>query len=420
MPTDEPSEVVYVSQGPLGAEVAKSKLESLGIPVMLRYQSIGRVLGLTVDGLGRVDVLVPIEYVMIAKEALEGECIMLDRLLVDDFWPRSELVVPEHEVPRAKFTAIDAHNHLPIDDPRMEGVDLDQFVSMMDALNVQTVVNLSGGTGPFLERTLDKLDRAYPGRFVTFCNVDWSGVGGEGWTERAAEQLEAHVRTGARGLKIFKQLGLHWRDTDGRLVMPDDPRISGLWDKAGELDVPVLIHTADPVAFFTPLDRFNEGRGTLLRRPEWYFYGRDFPSFDDLIASLYRLIEAHPDTTFITAHAGCYSENLGFVSEMLDKYPNLYTDFSARASQLGRAPYSARAWFLKYSDRILFGTDNRPSVEMYRSWFRFVETADEYFDQSPPPSGGPVRPWKLYGVYLPDEVLRKVYYENAARLLKLA
>ncbi|MCD6291366.1 MAG: amidohydrolase family protein [Anaerolineae bacterium] len=344
---------------------------------------------------------------------------MRDVLLVEDYQPRSELVVPEHHVSRAKFPVVDAHNHLPVWDERMRGVDLNDLVRMMDYLNVATIVNLSGGTGDRLKESVEKLDAAYPGRFVTFCNVDWAGLGEPGWTDKAVARLEADVKAGARGLKIFKRLGLQVRDVDGRLVMPDDSRIADLWKKAAELGIPVLIHTADPVAFFRPLDRFNERWDELHGHPDWHFYGPEFPSFQELIESLYRLIEAHPNTTFITAHVGCHAENLGFVSQMMDRYPNFYTDISARIAELGRAPYSARAWFLKYADRILFGTDLRPSAPMYQVHFRFLETADEYFDYAP---GAPIPPqgrWRIYGVYLPDEVLRKVYGENATRLLKL-
>ena len=340
---------------------------------------------------------------------------MQDRLLASDLMPRSELVVPEHEVPRSKFLAIDTHNHLPIDQPERQSADLGELVRDMDLLNVRTIVNLTGGFGDTLKRTLEQRDQAYPGRFVSFCNVDWSGLGGRGWAERATAQIEDDVKAGARGLKIFKELGLRWRDQANKLVMPNDPRIAPIFAKAAEMDVPVLIHSADPVAFFRPLDRFNERRDGLLRRPEWHFYGAEFPSFQELIDALYRTIEAHPETTFITAHVGCYAENIGFVSQMLDRYPNLYTDFSARIADLGRAPYSARALFLKHADRIVFGTDNRPTIPMYQTHFRFLETADEYFDYRP---GQPGR-WKLYGVFLPDDVLEKVYSRNPARLLKL-
>ncbi|MFO7916869.1 MAG: amidohydrolase family protein [Anaerolineae bacterium] len=357
---------------------------------------------------------------------------MRDTLLATDFTPRSQLVVPEHTVPRARFPAIDAHNHLPMhsraqqlnllpaEGEEEQGLNVDQLVREMDALNVQAIVNLSGSTGDALEQNLRALDRTRPGRFVTFCNVDWTGVGSSEWAERTAAQLEADVEAGARGLKIFKRLGLEARDGDGKLVMPDDPRIGPLWEKAAALDIPVLIHTADPVAFFRPLDRFNERWDELHRHPEWHFYGPQYPSFEELIDSLYRLVAAQPDTSFITAHVGCYPENLDFVSRMLEKYPNLYTDISARIAELGRAPYSARDWFLEYTDRMLFGTDQRPSIPMYRTHFRFLETADEYFDYAPEADIPPQGRWKIYGVDLPDDVLQKVYHDNAASLLGLA
>jgi predicted TIM-barrel fold metal-dependent hydrolase len=344
---------------------------------------------------------------------------MRDTLLAADLQPRSELVVPEHAVPRAKYPAVDAHNHLPVDHPRMRGTDIAQMVREMDLLNVQAIVNLSGSTGETLQRNLDGLDHAFPGRFVTFCNVDWEGVGGPGWTEGAVAALRRDVAAGARGLKIFKDLGLTVHDTAGQTVMPDDPRLFDLWDAAGALSVPVLIHSADPVAFFRPLDRLNERWDELHRHPDWHFYGPEFPTFEDLIAALYRLIEAHPGTTFITAHAGCYPENLAFVSEMMARHPNMHTDFSARIAELGRAPYSSREWFLRFADRIVFGTDTTPRIPMYRTHFRFLETADECFDYAPDADIPPQGRWRIYGVFLPDEVLKKVYHDNAAALLKM-
>ncbi len=340
-------------------------------------------------------------------------------LLAADLRPRSELIVPQHPIARAKYSAIDTHNHLPIDRLRAHGFDVAQLVREMDLLNVQAIVNLSGGSGDELERNLDGLDRAHPGRFHTFCNVTWLGVGGSGWLDGALHALEADRAAGARGLKVFKDLGLQVRDVAGALVMPDDPRIAPLWDKAAELGMPVLIHVADPVAFFRPLDRYNERWDELHHHPDWHFYGPEFPPFGTLIASLYRLIEAHPGTTFITAHVGCFPENLGFVSKMLDKYPNMVTDFSARIAELGRAPYSAREWFCQYSDRIVFGTDEAPRLAMYQTHFRFLETADEYFDYEAYSEIPPQGRWKIYGVHLPDDVLRAIYTDNPRRLLGL-
>ncbi len=342
---------------------------------------------------------------------------MRNFLLVEDFQPRSELVVPSHPVRRAKFPVVDVHNHLT--HPGFPDPDLDELLPEMDRINVATIVNLSGRSGDTLQRNLDRFDRAHPGRFATFCNVDWTGVGGNGWLEKAVAGLEADVKAGAKGFKVFKDLGLHVRDTRGHLVMPDDPRLSDLWDKAGELGVPVLIHTADPVAFFRPLDRFNERWDELHRHPDWLFYGPEFPTFMELMAALYHLIESHSKTTFITAHVGCYPENLGYVSDMLDRYPNFNTDISARLAELGRAPYSARAWFLKYADRVLFGTDVAPAAAWYQVYFRGLETADEHFDYVPEGGIPGQGRFKIYGLYLPDDVLKKVYRENAVRLLKL-
>jgi predicted TIM-barrel fold metal-dependent hydrolase len=267
---------------------------------------------------------------------------------------------------------------------------------------------------------LEKLDQAYPGRFLTYCNIDFTDLGKPGWTDARRKALEADIQAGARGLKIYKELGLIHRDQDKRLVAPDDPRLSDLWDVVGEAGLPVTIHSADPRAFFRPLDRFNERWDELHAFPNWLFYGSEFPTFEELIDSLYHLIESHPKTNFVTAHVGCYPENLGFVSQMMDRYPNFNTDISARIAELGRAPYSAREWFIKYADRILFGTDSGPSLETYQVHFRFLETADEHFIYSPhSPIGGGQGRWNIYGLSLPDEVLRKVYHDNAARLLRL-
>lgn len=344
---------------------------------------------------------------------------MTTSIFVEDFEPRSELVVAKHHIPRAKFAVVDAHNHVTYPDFGWENRDMDQVVRELDFLNVATVVNLSGLSGDSLKANLEKLDHVYPGRFVTYCNIDFSDIGKPGWTENRTAQLLADIQAGARGLKIYKELGLITRDQENQLVMPDDPRLSDLWDVVGEAGLPVTIHSADPVAFFRPLDRFNERWDELHEYPDWLFYGPQFPKFEELIEKLYHLIESHPKTNFVTAHVGCYPENLSFVSQMMDRYPNFYTDISARIAELGRAPYSAREWFIKYSDRILFGTDHGPSLPMYQTHFRFLETADEYFPYEANLSIPGQGRWNIYGMYLPDDVLRRVYHDNAARLLGL-
>ncbi len=320
---------------------------------------------------------------------------MPERIYVEEYQPRSELVVPEHPVPRAKFLAIDAHNHITHRGTGWENQDIAQVVNDLDFVNVAAVVNLSGETGDTLHRNLEKLDQVYPGRFLTYCNIDFSGLGSPGWTEARVKALRADIQAGARGLKIYKELGLVHRDQNQQLVMPDDTRLFDLWEVVGEAGLPVTIHTADPRAFFRPLDRFNERWDELHAVPEWLFYGSEFPEFEELLDHLYHLIESHPKTNFVTAHVGCYPENLGFVSKMMERYANFYTDISARIAELGRAPYSAREWFLKYPDRILFGTDASPSMAMYQLHFRFLETADEYFSYSPrSPMGGQGR-WNI-------------------------
>lgn len=344
-------------------------------------------------------------------------------LLLRDFMPRSTLETEEHVVERPKFPAIDAHNHVgfhtdafgqpvPGENPWRLG-DADALVSTMDECGIKAMANLTGRWGDDLQRLVEQFEGRYPGRFYTFTNVDWSRVNEPGFGEWAAAQLEASVGAGACGLKVFKNLGLRVRDASGRLLSPDDQRLDPLWSKAGELGVPVLIHVADPVAFFQPLDRTNPAYMSLQRRPQWHFYGPGVPSFEELVEAGIRVMARHPRTTFITAHVGWYSENLRFVGEqMLDNIPNMYTDFSARISTLGRQPYSAREFFIRYQDRIVFGTDMGPSPQMYRTFFRFLETADEYFEASP---GNPRR--RIYGLYLPDEVLEKIYHQNVERIV---
>jgi predicted TIM-barrel fold metal-dependent hydrolase len=343
---------------------------------------------------------------------------MIADLLARDLRSRPEVITAEHQVLSPRYPVIDAHNHLP-PSPNGDSKPVAALVRTMDEAGVHTVVNLSGGHGEALKRRLETYDLAYPGRYATFCNVDWAGVGDDRWAERACAQLRLDVASGARGLKVFKNLGLEHRDTAGQLIMPDDPRISDVWDQAAALSVPVLIHTADPVAFFRPLDGANERWDELQRHPEWHFYGGDYPAFDALLAALYRTIASHPNTTFITAHVGCYPENLQFVSDMLDRYPNMCTDISARFAELGRVPYSARRWFLRYADRILYGTDVAPGVAMYRNTYRFLETDDEYLDYAPGADIPPQGRWRIYGLFLPDAVLEKVYSGNASKLLRL-
>jgi predicted TIM-barrel fold metal-dependent hydrolase len=288
---------------------------------------------------------------------------------------------------------------------------------VLDACNIRTIINLDGMWGDELEANLDRYDRAHPGRFATFAQCDWRSVKQPDCGARMARQLEDSIRRGARGLKVWKTFGLVYRDAHDRLLPIDDDRLFDLWEAAGALQVPVMIHVADPVAFFQPPDRFNERWDELRAHPNWHFHNPRFPSFAELIEQFERLIARHPHTTFIGAHVGCYPENLGWVTRMLDCYPNFHVDIAARVAELGRQPYSALRLCQRHPTRILFGLDGFPPTKAaYAPYFRFLETADEHFPYSKREIGQQGR-WKIYGINLQDDILRDIYNRNAARLI---
>ena len=341
-------------------------------------------------------------------------------ILLREYRPQSRLEVEEHEVERARFAAVDAHNHLGrwlSADGDWVVPDVEAMIGQLDGLNVDAVINLDGRWGGELEANLDRYDRAYPGRFATFCHVDWREAKRPGFTDRLVGSLEASASAGARGLKVWKDLGLRVRDHDESLLFPDDDRLAPLWETAGGLGMPILIHTADPVAFFHPIDSRNERLEELLENPDWSFYGPEFPTFGRLMEALETIVANHPATTFIGAHVGCYAESLRWVGGMLDAYQNFHVDISARIAELGRQPRATRDLVLEHSDRVLFGTDVfPPDPEHVRVYFRFLETSDEYFPYSPEEVGHQGR-WNIYGLGLPDDVLRNVYSDNARRLI---
>jgi predicted TIM-barrel fold metal-dependent hydrolase len=339
-----------------------------------------------------------------------------------DFRPRPALRVPATRVERPAARAVDAHNHLgrwltewvrPGGGWMVE--DVGALLALMDSLAVDAIVNLDGRWGDELEANLERYDRVHPGRFLTFCHVDWERP------EGLVASLEASARAGARGLKVWKDLGLGVRDASGALLLPDDPQIADVWAAAGELGLPVLIHTADPIAFFTPVDAQNERLEELGRHPEWSFQGPQFPSFERLMEALEAVVAAHPGTTFIGAHVACCAEDLAWVARMLDAYPNLHLDFSARIAELGRQPRAARRLFTEHPDRVVFGTDVfPPSRAAYETYFRFLETADEHFAYSPDPENPwPQGRWRISALDLPQDTLAAIYRGNAARLLGL-
>jgi predicted TIM-barrel fold metal-dependent hydrolase len=334
--------------------------------------------------------------------------------------PRASVRLTQHLVPRARFPVVDAHNHLGrwlTPEGGWASRDVDALLADMASSNVQAIVNLDGRWGDELHANLDRYDRAHPGRFATFCHLDWTALSGPGWPDLMDGELRASAAAGAAGIKVWKDLGLGLRDEHGEPLLPDDERLADVWDTAGELRLPIVIHVADPVAFFDPVDERNERLEELLAHPEWSFADPRFPRFERLIEALEAVVAAHPATTFIGAHVGCFAEDLAWVGRMLSSYPNFHVDIAARIAELGRQPRAARRLLIEHADRVLFGIDLfPPDPSNYAIHFRFLETQDEYFDYATddvPPEGR----WTISGLGLPDDVLRKVYGENARRLI---
>jgi predicted TIM-barrel fold metal-dependent hydrolase len=305
-------------------------------------------------------------------------------------------------------------------------------VAAMDRLNIRAMVNLTGGHGAGLEKTLAAFDRAHPGRFFSCAEPSYELFREPNFPQLQADAIEKAAKAGARGLKVLKTLGLYLREhiTEGALVKVDDPRFDPMWEACAAHHLPVFIHVADPEAFFTPVDRFNERYDELGFHPDWSFHGKDFPSFAAIMEARDRVYARHPKTQFHSLHVGHDAEDLAFVGASLDKFPNMTVELGARIGELGRQPRTARKLFDKYQDRILFGTDAVPRPagdqypqqvfkdEMFQIYYRFLETEDDYFDYAPakvPPQGR----WRIYGLGLPEGVLKKVYLDNAVRLLRL-
>ena len=331
-------------------------------------------------------------------------------LTFEEYEPRSTLVVPEHPVTRARYPFIDVHNHQRT--ASMTAEDVDELVAEMDKLNMGLMVNLSGGSGDSFRQGLARLRERHPGRFVQFANVDFSKIDEPAFGEAAARQLEADVRAGAQGLKIFKNLGMFTKDASGRRVPTDDPRLDPIWAKAGELGIPVLIHTGEPMAFWFPHDRFNERWLELKEFPNRRRDSPEFASFEQTMAEQHNLFRKHPKTVFINAHLGWFGHDLARLGRLMDELPNMVTEIGAVLHELGRQPRAAREFLIKYQDRVLFGKDVWEPTE-YHTYFRTLETADEYFPYYRKRHAF----WRLYGLDLPDEVLRKIYYKNALRVI---
>jgi predicted TIM-barrel fold metal-dependent hydrolase len=357
-----------------------------------------------------------------------------ERLELAEFQPKSMLHVPETKVTRSRFPVIDVHTHLTRGAQGKNGEEIKLLASpndllpVMDRKNIRLMVNLTGSYGKALEQAILHFQRAHPDRFMVFTEPAWDHFNRPDYPRWQADEIGRAHQAGAKGLKVLKTLGLYLREnvTSGPLVKIDDPRFDLMWESCAGLNLPVAIHISDPEAFFLPIDRFNERFEELNNHPDWSFYDKDFPSTRELLEARNRLFKRHPKVAFIALHVGNNAENLALVSECLDRFPNMYVDLAARAGELGRQPRTARKFFEKYQDRIMFGTDAVPNgtmtpqqvfgAKLYEIYYRFLETEDEYFDYAPAPKP-PQGRWQIYGIGLPESILRKVYYENAERVL---
>ena len=324
-----------------------------------------------------------------------------------DYRPRSPVVAEDHVVPKAKFPVVDIHSHQEITPENMA-----QRIQEMDGLNLRVLDNLTAGTGDELRRRVDVIrNSAHKDRFRVFANVNWNGAGGPGWREKEVAGLEQAVKDGAIGLKITKQLGLYARKADGSRLKVDDPALDPIWELCAKLNIPVLIHVADPAQFFEPIDYKNERWLELALFPNRAYPSDKFPSFEELAGERDRMFARHPKTRFINAHFGWHGNDFGRAAKLMDKLPNMYMEVGAVLYEFGRQPRAAREFFTKYQDRVLFGKDAYEPGE-YPYFWRVFETNDEYFDYYRNYHAH----WKLYGMGLPDAVLRKLYYQNALKV----
>ena len=327
---------------------------------------------------------------------------------IEEYDPKSTLVVPEHPVKRAKYPFIDVHNHQYGLTPER----VDRLVADMDSINLRIMVNLSGGYGERLKENVAILKTRYKDRFVVFANMDFSSIDDPDYPQKVANQLEQDLKNGAQGLKIFKNFGMDLKDTKGQRIHVDDPRFEKVWEVCAKWKAPVLIHTAEPRSFFQPQDRFNERWLELKQFPQRARPPSRYPSWETLMAEQHHLFASHPKTVFINAHLGWLGGNLAELGRLMDQMPNMYTEIGAVLAELGRQPRFARQWFIQHQDRVLFGKDMWEPTEYY-CYFRVLETADEYFDYYRKRHAF----WKMYGLDLPDEVLKKLYYKNALRII---
>ncbi len=336
--------------------------------------------------------------------------------------PKTLLVVDENIPEKAKFPAIDFHVHAR---SLASKTDYEKLVAMMDAVGLDKICNMDGGHGETFDHNME-LAQGFEDRVLHFARLNWEGVNEPGWSEEAAAELERCFDHGARGLKISKVLGLQLQNDDGSYIHADDPRLDAVWQACARRGKPVMMHLSDPVARFHPIGPENERyeAGMWRETTEGNYYETGQPHYDEIFEHRERMLQQHPRTTFVMAHVASMGWDLKRVRALLDAHPNVHVEISARLQELGRQPYTARKFFLDYPDRIFFGTDGSPARDpddFWRPHWRFLETDDEYFDhpaQMLSPLGAPLQGrWKIYGLFLPDDIVRKVYRENALRVL---
>jgi len=342
--------------------------------------------------------------VMLAAAALAQQ----QQMTIEEYEPKSTLVVPQHPVTRARYPFIDVHNH----QGNMAPENIDKLVGNMDSINLRIMVNLSGGNGERLKTIVKAMKGRYPDRFAVFANLNFSEIDAADWGAKAAAQLEEDIRSGAQGLKFFKNFGMDVKYSGGERVHVDDPKLDPVFEVCARHKIPVLIHTAEPAAFFQAIDKYNERWLELKQFPGRARPPERYPSWDTLMNEQHNLFARHPDVTFIAAHLGWLGGDLAELGHLMDKLPNMNTEVAAVLAELGRQPRFAREFFIKYQDRVMFGKDIWEPTE-YHTYFRVFETADEYF----PYYRRRHAFWSMYGLDLPDEVLRKLYYKNALRLI---
>jgi predicted TIM-barrel fold metal-dependent hydrolase len=326
---------------------------------------------------------------------------------IEEYSPKSTLIVPEHPVKRSKYPFIDVHNHqfdMPIK-------NLPKLVSEMDSLNMAFMINLSGFRGLYLRKSLENIKKNAPTRFGLFLNIDFEDIDDKFFSETQVALIDSAVKAGVMGLKVYKSLGLTSKDNKGARIAINDIRLDPIWKACGDNNIPVLIHSGEPASFWSPKDKFNERWLELRQKPNRYRDPEINPSFEEVIAEQHDVFRKHPNTTFINAHLGWMGNDLDRLGEHLDLYPNVLTEIGAVLAEIGRQPIRAEQFFTTYQDRILFGKDSY-NVSEYYTYFRVLETNDEYFEYYRKRHAH----WRMYGLALPDSVLKKLYYKNALKL----